>query len=106
MTTSDGWAVWLVRLLITTGMAVGAYFAKLVYEKVGGIDLKIEQKQSAITERLTLTREGWASDKERLHERMNALENRTTRMEQQITNIDRNTERTSTLLERLVKGSE
>lgn len=82
----DGWVVWAVRLLITSSIAVGAWFAHLVYDVVITIDSRLAAQQSAIQERITANRE-------QMVERVGALENRTTRVESAVVNIEKATDR-------------
>lgn len=84
--TKDGWVVWAVRLLITTSMAVGAWFAHRVYDVVVTVDSRLATQQAQIQEKITATRESMA-------ERTALLENRTTKLESAVANIEKTAER-------------
>lgn len=82
----DGWVVWAVRLLITSSIAVGAWFAHRVYDTVVTIDSRLAVQQSMIQERITATRE-------QMIERVSTLENRTTKVESAVVSIEKATDR-------------
>lgn len=84
--TKDGWVVWAVRLLITSCIAISAWFAHRVYDVVLTIDSRMAMQQAVIQEKITTTRET-------MTERTAALENRTTRLESAVVNIEKATER-------------